>query len=113
MEMDLENIALAREVGKTASDARIWLAGQCEEWLLLFDSADDTGINLQTVFPSCSHGNILVTSRNPETRAHAPYSNYKVSNMTPEDATDLLLTMIQREVLPETHNMAMSIVKVW
>jgi hypothetical protein len=92
---DLENIAQAKAVGKLSQDALSWLARQHEEWLLLFNNADDTTLNLGNYFPHCSHGNILITSRNRDTCLHArsPESNYKVSDLTPDDAKCLLLTL--------------------
>ena len=92
---DLENIAQAKKAGESAQDALAWLARQNEEWLLLFNNADDTTLNLGNYFPCCSHGNILITSRNHETCLHAPRpeSNCKISNLTPDDARCLLLAI--------------------
>jgi hypothetical protein len=89
---DLQNIALAKGVGDSDDDALQWLSRLIEEWLLFFDNADDTTFNLRDFFPYCSHGNIIVTSRNNETRIHAPdpRSDSKVSRLTPDDAIDLL-----------------------
>ncbi|KAJ7262824.1 hypothetical protein C8J57DRAFT_1333874 [Mycena rebaudengoi] len=42
-------------------ESLLWLAQQCEEWLLVFNNADDVNLNLAQFFPSCSHGNILIT----------------------------------------------------
>ena len=112
LDSDLKNIALVKGVGESASDAIEWLARQHEEWLLLFDNADDITLNLQKYFPSCSHGNILITSRNQETCVHALQFNYKVSDMIPKDATDLLLCMANWKVTGETQLLAAAIVKV-
>jgi hypothetical protein len=113
---DLENIARAKAAGESLQDALAWLARQREEWLLLFNNADDAKLNLHNYFPSCSHGNILITSRNRDTRLHAlsPESNYNVSNLTPDDARCLLLTMVgQRDAHSnETEVLATAIVKV-
>jgi hypothetical protein len=88
----LQGIACDSGIGKTAADALKWLSHQHKQWLLVFDNADDLEINLQDWFPSCKHGNILITSRNPECCIHAPDSNYEVSGMKPEEASHLLLT---------------------
>src|SRR3984957_18633645 len=61
---DLRSIAVAKGVGNSENDALNWLSRQRKEWLLLFNSADDTMLNLRDYFPRCSHGNILITSRN-------------------------------------------------
>jgi len=108
---DLEAIARAEGIGEAANDTLIWLSGHCEEWLLLLDNADDTEVNLRDFFPTCYHGNILITSRNPETCDHAPRSNCKVSDMEPHDAIDLLLTVARKEPTDEAQNLATPIVQ--
>ena len=114
---DLENIARAKEAGDSPQDALAWLSRQHEEWLVLFDNADDTALNLRNYFPCCSHGNILITSRNHDTRIHAssPESNCKVSNLMPNDAKCLLLEIAaQRDngSNTKTEELATAIVKV-
>jgi hypothetical protein len=108
----LKNIAFAKEIGENANDTIVWLAGKREDWLLLFDNADDTTLNLSPFFPSCSHGNILITSRNRETLIHAPDSNYTVGSLTAEDARHLLLGIIKQVVTDETRILVELIVKV-
>ncbi|KAF8224415.1 hypothetical protein L208DRAFT_1311574, partial [Tricholoma matsutake] len=96
IDTDLKNIALGKDIGENANDTVIWLARKHKDWLLLFDNADDIMLNLSRFFPSCSHGNILITSRNRDTLIHAPGFNYNVGSLTPEDARDLLLASSSR-----------------
>ena len=112
IDADLKNIALGKKIGEIANDTIIWLTGKREEWLILFDNADDTTLNLSQFFPPCSHGNILITSRNRETLIHAPGFNYHVGSLTLEDARDLLLDIIKRVITDETRVLAEAIVKV-
>jgi hypothetical protein len=116
IETDLRNIALAKGSGNTASDALRWLRGHKEEWLLFIDNADDIYLNLGEYFPKCSHGNIIITSRNPETRIHAPNprSNEKVGNLSPGDAIDLLLEVsgMSEDESDKTRKLALTIVEV-
>jgi hypothetical protein len=58
----LKDIALGKEIGENMNNTIIWLAEKHKEWLLLFNIAGDTMLNLFQFFPSCSHGNILITS---------------------------------------------------
>ena len=109
---ELKNIALAREIGDTANHTIVWLASQIKEWLLLFNNADDTGTNLSKFFPSCCHGNILITTRNHETIIHAPGFSYNVASLKPEDAKNLLLGIIKPVVTDETNTLVEAIVKV-
>ena len=89
---DLISIAVAKGAGESTQDALEWLAGLREEWLLLLDNADDPALNLRDYFPRCSHGNILITSRNHETSHHASDgSGCPISAMDPGDARNMLL----------------------
>ncbi|KAG8722151.1 hypothetical protein FRC09_006729 [Ceratobasidium sp. 395] len=94
---DLKAIALAKGVGATTDDTLKWLAGQDKKWLMVFNDADDTSLDLQQYFPVCLHGDILITTRNrqmikiagetkPGVRAER-----QVSTMPHGDAKKLLL----------------------
>jgi len=63
-----------------------------EEWLMVFDNADDPQLDLGYFFPKCSHGNVIVTTRNKECSIHAPESTLHVQKMDPPDAETLLLS---------------------
>ena len=85
---------MVKNTGKTHKDGLRWFETHRENWLLIFDNADDIGLNLEPYFPRASHGNIIITSRNQSTRHHAtPLSSVDVSRMSLEDATDLLLNV--------------------
>ncbi|KAJ7191016.1 G-protein alpha subunit-domain-containing protein [Mycena pura] len=81
---------------ETVGGAMSWLASKFEEWLLLFDNADDTNLGLNDFFPQCKHGNIIITTRNPELRVYGAYS--QVSNMEEDDAVQLLLMSAAQEL---------------
>jgi hypothetical protein len=112
----LRNIALSKRVGESEQDALAWLSSQHKEWLLLFDSADDVKLNLRKYFPHCSHGNILITSRNRGTLVHAPtpQAHCKVGNLTPDEARSLLLQLACLKERPsdETRRLSTTIVQV-
>ena len=108
---DLSQISLAKGLGESEKATLDWLSEQRKEWLLLFDNADDPTLNLLSYFPRCSHGNILITSRNRDTCIHA--SQFcQVSDMKPEEARDLLLKHARLEHTNETEALATTIVKV-
>ncbi|KAJ7765952.1 P-loop containing nucleoside triphosphate hydrolase protein, partial [Mycena maculata] len=81
------NIAVTKNVGDTPQDALKWLASIHHDWLLFFDNADDPNINLNSYFPQCSHGNIVITSRNPGLCVHAGLHSL-VSDMEEVDAME-------------------------
>ena len=108
---DLINIALAKGIDDLEEATLDWLSRKREEWLLVLDNADDPTLNLRLYFPRCSHGNILITSRNRDTCFYAPQF-CQVSDMIPEDSRDLLLKVARHEHNNETETAAMTIVKV-
>ncbi|KAJ7773906.1 hypothetical protein B0H16DRAFT_1362830 [Mycena metata] len=89
IETGLKNIATLRNAGNSSDDAVQWLLAKHEEWLLFFDNADDPRLDLNKVLPSCNHGNIIITSRNPELRAYGGATH--VGDMNEQDAVALLL----------------------
>ena len=107
----LTNIALAKGMGDSEEATIDWLSRQREEWLLVLDNADDPDFNLRPYLPACAHGNILITSRNRDTRVYATQS-CPVSEMNPEDARELLFQTARREHTKDTEALATTIVKV-
>ncbi|KIK53257.1 hypothetical protein GYMLUDRAFT_265101 [Collybiopsis luxurians FD-317 M1] len=67
-----------------------WLAKHEEEWIILYDNADDPKINLGQFLPQSSHGNMIVTSRNSTLRQLSIKSK-EIKDMAPEDGVQLLL----------------------
>ena len=108
---DLTNVALSQGIGESEKATIDWLARRREEWLLVLDNADDPTLNLRLYLPRCSHGNILITSRNRDSCFYGPQS-CQVSDMRPEDARDLLLKVARHGHNNETEPLAMKIVKV-
>ncbi|KAJ7887689.1 FabD/lysophospholipase-like protein, partial [Mycena leptocephala] len=107
----LKNIAIAHKIGTSSEDGLLWLISQREEWMLLFDNADDPSIDLFPFFPKCTHGNIIITSRNPQLAVHGPRSHSKVGDMNETDAIDLLLLSAVKEKTIESVQSASEIVK--
>ncbi|KAJ7860808.1 acyl transferase/acyl hydrolase/lysophospholipase [Mycena olivaceomarginata] len=106
-----KNIAIANKIGNSLQDTLSWLSSQIEEWMLLFDNADDTSINLFPFFPRSTHGNIIITSRNPQVAAYGATSHSKVGDMDEVNAIDLLLLRSAKGKTPETVAKASEIVK--
>ncbi|KAJ7479784.1 P-loop containing nucleoside triphosphate hydrolase protein, partial [Mycena latifolia] len=106
----LKNIALSKNCGNTSQDALQWLSSKPDEWLLFFDNADDPKINLNTFFPQCNHGNIVITSRNPGLCVYAG-SHCAVSNMEGSEAVELLLKSAAQDGTASNNIIATKIVK--
>ncbi|KAG9079511.1 hypothetical protein FS749_008462, partial [Ceratobasidium sp. UAMH 11750] len=92
---DLKVLAIVKRTGATLDDALAWLAEQSQNWLMIFNNADDTRLNLRQFFPACSHGNIIVTTRNRRTITMAQAADYRVSGLPCDDALELLLKVSQ------------------
>ncbi|KAF5356635.1 hypothetical protein D9757_012858 [Collybiopsis confluens] len=69
---------------------RSWLQNHKEEWIIVFDNADDPGLQLGQFLPRSTHGNIVITTRNPALSQLTDTSR-KLENMEPNDGIDLLL----------------------
>ncbi|KAJ7055599.1 hypothetical protein C8F01DRAFT_1373528 [Mycena amicta] len=93
IEMGYKQISLAKNLGDTAEDAQTWLRANQDEWLLLFDNTDKRDLDLGAYLPKCTHGNILITSRNPELWSHTGPDKkiIEISNLVVDDAVVLLL----------------------
>ncbi|KAJ7237856.1 P-loop containing nucleoside triphosphate hydrolase protein [Mycena rebaudengoi] len=109
IDMGLRNIAAAKNIGNSSKDALKWLSTNHEEWLLFFDNADDPSINFNKFFPKCNHGNIVITTRNPNLRVYGAHSH--VSDMEESDAVVLLLESSALELSDANQLMAAEIVQ--
>lgn len=109
---DLEAITPAG-IEPSTEASRIWLATQDKgNWLLVFNNADDTNLNLGRFFPSSRSGNILITTRNQELLALCTCSA-KVAEMEHEDASKLLLKLSKVDETEENKVLAGLIVQVF
>jgi hypothetical protein len=92
IEADLKRIALTKKVGDNAADALTWLAHLRENWLVIYNNADDTSLPLRQYFPASLHGNILITTRNRRmiNLAQGVEAECHISEMSEEDAQSLL-----------------------
>ncbi|KAJ7601577.1 P-loop containing nucleoside triphosphate hydrolase protein [Roridomyces roridus] len=105
------NIAISQTFGKTAEAGLQWLISGNKEWTLLLDNADDSKLNLSPFFPQCTHGNIIITSRNPRLVAYAPAAHSQVGDLDEENAALLLLARAVKEDTNENHKLAVDIVQ--
>ncbi|KAJ7742899.1 hypothetical protein B0H16DRAFT_1693718 [Mycena metata] len=109
IETGLKSIAISNSAGDSAQDALRWLQSNHSKWLVFFDNADDPKINLNDFLPKCNHGNIIITSRNPDLRSYGAHT--LVSDMEEADATTLLLRRANKEHSEENLKLAAAIVK--
>ncbi|KAF8190590.1 P-loop containing nucleoside triphosphate hydrolase protein, partial [Mycena galopus ATCC 62051] len=105
----LRNIAVMKDSGNSQQEGLLWLTSKVEEWLLVFDNANDPSIILSDFIPQCNHGNIIITSQNPGLCVYAG-AHSRVSDMEDKDAAALLLKSAAQEATIHTEQIAMKIV---
>lgn len=111
IESGLKDVAVSKNIGDSSQAALQWLCRKHDNWLLFFDNADDPRIDLNSYFPLCHHGNILITSRNPGLQVYAG-AHCLVSDMEESESAELLLKTAAEEDTPQNKMIALKIVKV-
>ena len=92
IERGLVNIATICGLAGDANVVKRWLSNVPETWLMIFDNADDPDLDLSRYFPVGARGTVLITTRNPECRHHAPpMSSWELGRMQVDEATTLIL----------------------
>ncbi|KAE9393439.1 hypothetical protein BT96DRAFT_887228, partial [Gymnopus androsaceus JB14] len=82
-----------------------------QNWLCIFDNADDQQVFLREYIPSCNHGNVIITSRLTETSQMAsPGWHIHLSNLNSEHAVKLLLKHANQESSDKNVNVASEVV---
>ncbi|KAF8179804.1 hypothetical protein K438DRAFT_1725767 [Mycena galopus ATCC 62051] len=109
IETGLKNIAIAKGSGESWQDGLGWLLGKHEPWLLFFDNADDPQVDLNKFVPQCTHGNIIITSRNQGLKGYGAHT--LVSDMEERDAIALLLKSAHYMVSPTNNQLAAELVQ--
>ena len=91
-----------------------WLARTEEEWVLLYDNADNPDLSktISEFFPECRHGNILITTRNADYRTLAHQkSRLEVSILEESVAVELLLQLSEQEGTERNNTHALEIAR--
>ncbi|KAI5786957.1 hypothetical protein DFH27DRAFT_615013 [Peziza echinospora] len=83
-------IATQQGVGDTVKSTTEWLVriAQQQKWLIIFDNADERELDLTPYFPMNQHGNIIITSRNEESKTYAPQSHLHIGNLSADDSLE-------------------------
>ena len=98
-EASFRGIAKILQTEASSDAVKEYLSTSEEEWLLVIDNVDDPDLDVSNYFPPGNRGNILITSRNPETCAHAPAldAHHEVDKMELEDAISLILKVSRQD----------------
>ena len=110
----ISSLSAAQACGVVSSveSVRQWMSHIQEEWLIIFDNADDLSSEMVAKFiPSGNRGNILITSRNRSMGRVMSFENcIEINQMEERDAIDLLLKTSCLDALPEHQECAKEIV---
>ena len=110
----ISGISAARDSGVDVSVQSIlqWISHIQEEWLIVFDNADDPSPQeVAEFFPPGNRGNILITSRNKSMGRLVSFENrIEINEMEEPDAVNLLLMASCLDPLPQHQQAAKNIV---
>jgi hypothetical protein len=95
LEADLQ--ALVQSQSDVYTDALLWLASTKKDWLIIMDNADDPSLEISLFLPRCSHGHVIITTRDRHREILAPISTHAVDGLPLEESTTLLLNTSQYE----------------
>ncbi|KAE9385269.1 hypothetical protein BT96DRAFT_982095 [Gymnopus androsaceus JB14] len=108
---NFKELGKAAGVGEEVKDACNFLARIHENWLCIFDNADDKQLYLKDYIPNCRHGNIIITSRLMEaSQMDSPGCHIDFGDLDKEDAIELLLKHAHNENSRSNINLASQIV---
>ncbi|KAG8721809.1 hypothetical protein FRC09_007345 [Ceratobasidium sp. 395] len=108
----LKSFAEVKGLGQADADLKEWISTLQEPWLLVFNNADGSDVDLRDYFLTESYGNILITTRNRDLVLLSQGANAtcEVSGLPYVEATQLLLRIakIQDGSLPQEEALAAS-----
>lgn len=90
-EQAFSRMARVCKAGETMDSFRKCLTNSLEPWLLILDNADDPLLDISRFFPLGNRGTIIITSRNPDCKCHAPLRSREIRDMEIDEAITLLL----------------------
>ncbi|CAE7082735.1 unnamed protein product [Rhizoctonia solani] len=92
---------VSKERGTTMEDSLRWLSMNKTNWLIVFDGANAPELEFRSLLPSCSHGNIIITTQRSSfpSSSEWPRSESRLTRMNQEDSLDLM-ARITGVVLP-------------
>jgi tetratricopeptide (TPR) repeat protein len=89
LETDLQT--LVQSQSDIYTDALLWFSNTKRDWLVIMDNADDPSLELAQFLPRCTHGHVIITTRNHFRKILAPKSTYYVDALPLDESTILLL----------------------
>ncbi|KAK0493608.1 hypothetical protein EDD18DRAFT_1078291, partial [Armillaria luteobubalina] len=108
---DFRKLGKAACVGESVNDIRDFLEKMHEDWLVIFDNADDPKVDLSKYIPQCNHGNVIITSHLTEAHQMASLGFYiNFPDLEQSEAVDLLLKHAYENSNKDNQQLALNIV---
>ncbi|KAK0215325.1 hypothetical protein EDD85DRAFT_445363 [Armillaria nabsnona] len=108
---DFKKLGKAAGVGESVNDVQDFLRRMQEDWLLIFDNADDPKVELSKYIPQCNHGSIIITSRLTEVNQMAsPGAHLDFYDLEQREAVNLLLKHAHEDFNNNNQQLASDIV---
>ncbi|KAE9397819.1 TPR-like protein, partial [Gymnopus androsaceus JB14] len=109
---NFKELGKAAGVGEDVKSVRDFLGRFNQNWLCIFDNADNEHVFLKEYIPICSHGNVIITSRLSESSQMAsPDCQFDLMDLTIESAVELLLNQAHKQCSDENQDLAFKIVE--
>ncbi|KAF6836762.1 transcriptional xre family [Colletotrichum plurivorum] len=101
--------AVAQDQLSNVKTVRDWMA-QNDQWLLIFDNADDADLDLSLYWPPCSHGCIIITTQRRSV-LHRTTSEIHLDTFEEDKGAELLLGVVESssKMHPENFQLAKDI----
>ncbi|KAK0493600.1 hypothetical protein EDD18DRAFT_406899 [Armillaria luteobubalina] len=108
---NFQKLGKAAGIGESVDDIQNFLRKMNEAWLLIFDNADDSKVDLSKYIPQCNHGNVIITSRLTEVHQMAsPDSHFDFLDLEQNEAVNLLLKHAHQNTNNDNQQLALGIV---
>ncbi len=110
---DFKKLCKATGIDKSVNNVQDFLRRMQENWLLIFNNADDSKVELSKYISQCNHGNIIITSHLTEINQMAspgPYLDF--SDFEQSKAVNLLLKHAHQNLDNNNQQLASNIVDV-
>ncbi|KAK0214341.1 hypothetical protein IW262DRAFT_1466048 [Armillaria fumosa] len=108
---DFKKLGNTAGIGESVDDVRDFLSRMHENWLMIFDNADDSKVHLGKYIPQCNHGNVIITSCLTEVHQIASSAfHLDFSDLKQSEAVDLILKHAHENMDNANQQLALDIV---
>ncbi|KAK0212000.1 hypothetical protein IW262DRAFT_1518855, partial [Armillaria fumosa] len=108
---DFKRLGKAAGINESVDNVRDFLRRMHEDWLVIFDNADDPKVNLCKYIPQCKYGNVIITSHLTEVHQMASLGfHLDFSDLKQTEAVDLLLKHAHNNSNNDNQQLALDIV---